>query len=669
MLSSHHVRIRHWMPVLCVLWAGASGAAETHRYDWITAGRVTGELTVRLGADGRRETRFHYADRGRGPELREVIEIDGQGRLQRLSIRGTAYMGTPVDERFEREADHASWRTTFEKGSTDQAGEAFYLPAEGSPELTAMVARALLATPQRRLSVLPDGEAVIAALDDTTVGPPGRKRHATLYAISGLDLTPTWVWLDDRRELLALSGGGFGLVPEGWVEWLPELVTRQQAAEQRHAASLASSLTRQLPDEYAIENVGVVDVVRGRVLRNRTVVLRDGLIARVARRLPDDFEGESMDGEDGYLVPGLWDMHVHIGLSDGLQHIAAGVTTVRDLGNSPQDLLQIREAFETGSAIGPGIVAAGVVEGRSPYSAPIGRLPVTEAEALDLVREYAGLGYAQIKIYSSLDPGWVPAVAAESHRLGMRLSGHVPQGMNAEQAVLAGYDEIQHIYMLFLNFLASPAVDTRTPARFTVVADHAAELGLDSSPVQSFIDLLVDRGTVIDPTLAICEDMFTQAPGQIAPSLATVAERLPPGLRRQLLLPRLNKSVAEATARTDDFQALLDMVGLLYRRGVPLVAGTDAMPGFTLHRELELYAKAGIPDAEVLRLATLGAARAMGLEAQTGSIEAGKQADLVLLDANPLKNISAVRGARLVVRGRNAWLPARLYTAEGVRPQ
>jgi hypothetical protein len=354
-------------------------------------------------------------------------------------------------------------------------------------------------------------------------------------------------------------------------------------------------------------------------------------------------------------------------MSDGLQHIAGGVTTVRDLGNNPSELMQIRDAFESGMAIGPGVIAAGVVDGKSAYSAPIGVLPESEAQALDLVREYAGLGYAQVKIYSSLNPAWLPAIAAETHRLGMRLSGHIPNGMTAKQAVLDGFDEIQHINMLFLNFLAGPEVDTRTPARFTLVADQAAQLDLGSPAVNEFLDLLAERGTVVDPTIALFENMFLQAPGQLAPGLAMVAERFPPSLRRQLLSARMNESPQQAQSRVDDFEALLGMLNHLHRRGVRIVPGTDAMPGFMLHRELELYARAGIPNAEVLRLATLGAAEIMGQAGEVGSLEVGKRADMVLLDANPLRDISAVRKPLLVISGKRAWEPARLLGAMGVR--
>jgi hypothetical protein len=351
-----------------------------------------------------------------------------------------------------------------------------------------------------------------------------------------------------------------------------------------------------------------------------------------------------------------------------MQHIAGGVTMVRDLGNNPAELSKVRDAFDDGLAIGPQVIAAGVVDGKSPYSAPIGVLPETQQQALDLVQDYAKLGYAQIKVYSSVDPRWVPAIAAQTHALGMRLSGHIPNGMTAEQAVLAGFDEIQHSNMLFLNFLAGPQVDTRTPARFTLVADQAASLDLRSAQVQDFLALLAQHQTVVDPTVALFENMFCQVPGQPAPGLAMVVDHFPPNLQRQLLSSRLNADAAQAAARTDDFDALLEMIRQLHRADVRLVAGTDAMPGFMLHRELELYARAGIASAQVLRLATLGAAEVMGMEAALGSLQEGKRADMVLLAANPLKDISAVRRPRLVISGDRAWTPSRLYQTMGITP-
>jgi len=186
--------------------------------------------------------------------------------------------------------------------------------------------------------------------------------------------------------------------------------------------------------------------------------------------------------------------------------------------------------------------------------------------------------------------------------------------------------------------------------------------------VQSFIGLLAQRRIVIDPTVALFDGMLRHRPGEYNPSYAMIADHLPPTVRRGMLNPIMEVSEANAPTYARGAAAMVDMVGRLYRAGVPLVAGTDAMPGFLYDRELELYRQAGIPAAEVLRIATLGAARVMGLDATSGSIDAGKQADLVLLKDNPLEDISAVRRPRLVIKGREAWRPADLDRAMGIEP-
>ena len=145
----------------------------------------------------------------------------------------------------------------------------------------------------------------------------------------------------------------------------------------------------------------------------------------------------------------------------------------------------------------------------------------TRDEALAAVDRYKQLGYVQIKLYSSLDPQLVPPIVARAHQLGMRVSGHVPNGMSAEQAVQAGFDEIQHVNFLFLNF--QTGVDTRTPQRFTAVAEHAADLDLGSPEVRNFLNLLKQRHIAIDPTVNVFETMFTDRAGVVSPAFAAVA--------------------------------------------------------------------------------------------------------------------------------------------------
>jgi len=348
--------------------------------------------------------------------------------------------------------------------------------------------------------------------------------------------------------------------------------------------------------------------------------------------------------------------------------IAAGVTTVRDLANDPERLPEVRAAFDNGDVIGPRSYAAGFIDKRSPYAAPTGRLADTLEDALRMVEEYADAGYPQIKIYSSIDPDWVKPIAAAAHARGMRLSGHIPSYMTARQAVLDGFDEIQHINMLFLNFLAGPEDDTRTPLRFTRVAEKAGSMDLDAPEVRDFIALLSERRIVVDPTVTIFDSMFRHRSGELDPSYAMIADHMPPAVRRGMLGGDLDIDDSNAATYAHSADALLEMIGKLHAAGVPLVAGTDAMPGFTLHRELELYHRAGLSNADVLRIATLGSARVMGAETESGSINEGKRADFVLLARNPLDDISAVREPVAVFKGDRWFDPARLYEAVGIRP-
>ncbi|HEY6930366.1 MAG TPA: amidohydrolase family protein, partial [Thermoanaerobaculia bacterium] len=274
----------------------------------------------------------------------------------------------------------------------------------------------------------------------------------------------------------------------------------------------------------------------------------------------------------------------------------------------------------------------------------------------------------QIKIYSSVKPELVPIIAAEAHKNGMRVSGHVPAFMTMEQAVENGYDEVQHANFWFLNFLFDTAPDTRTPARFTAVADHAAALDLDSERVRHFVRVLQEHHTVLDPTVTAFESMFVARPGVMSPDMAAVANRLPAQIRRSFLGGGLPVTAENDQRYKDAFPAMLRMLKKLYDSGVPIVAGTDATAGFSLHRELESYVNAGIPPAKVLQLATLGAARVMKHDGDTGSIAPGKAADLILVDGDPTARISDIRHVVLVIKGDTTYDPAALYQTLGVAP-
>jgi imidazolonepropionase-like amidohydrolase len=325
------------------------------------------------------------------------------------------------------------------------------------------------------------------------------------------------------------------------------------------------------------------------------------------------------------------------------------VTSVRDMANDTDFLLDLRKKWDSGTAIGPRVVMAGIIDGPGKYAGPTKVLVDNADQARSAVDNYAKLGYEQIKIYSSVKPDLVPVIAVAAHAHGLRVSGHIPAFMRAEEAVRAGYDEIQHTNFLFLNFWPDVA-DTRTPIRFTAVAERAATLDLKSAPVQAFLDLLREKKTVIDPTVSIFEGMFTSRKGTMSPSYASIADRLPPQVRRGFLAGGLPVSERMDQRYRDSFRNVLAMVKALYDNHIPILAGTDAMAGFSLHRELELYVQAGIPPAEVLRIATLGAASVMKHDDVLGSVAPGKLADLDIIDGDPTVNISDIRRVVTVIK-------------------
>jgi imidazolonepropionase-like amidohydrolase len=205
-------------------------------------------------------------------------------------------------------------------------------------------------------------------------------------------------------------------------------------------------------------------------------------------------------------------------------------------------------------------------------------------------------------------------------------------------------------------------------ARFTAVAEHGAELDLQSERVRRFIQLLKDRNVVIDPTLGAFEDMFEGRPGKLSSSFGMVANRFPPQVRRGFYGGGLPVPDGKDQRYRDSYQAMLNLVAAMHRAGVRIVAGTDGFAGFLLHRELELYVQAGIPAPEVLRIATWGAARVMRHDDERGSIAPGKLADLIIVNGDPTSNISDIRKVDLVMKGGTIYRPAELYGALGITP-
>ena len=259
-------------------------------------------------------------------------------------------------------------------------------------------------------------------------------------------------------------------------------------------------------------------------------------------------------------------------------------------------------------------------------------------------------------------------VAACAKERGMRVGGHIPAFMRAEEAVRAGFDEIQHINQVMLNFLVKKDDDTRTLLRFYLVGDNDNQIDLESGVVKDFIQLLVDRKTMIDPTMTAFEVFYLQRQGTANPSFKYVADNLPPTIRRAWLTNSLDVNDKNEVAFRKSYDVMLGFVERMHQAGVPLVAGTDDIAGFTLHRELELYVMAGIPPLETLKIATWNGAKFSQVLERTGSITPGKDADLILVDGDPSTSISDIRRISRVMKSGAIHFPAEIYTALGAKP-
>lgn len=644
-------------------------AGTVSEYEWIAEGTDAGSHRVVRSGDGRISSELFVHWNNREYTIRDELQLDANGLPSSQRISGTSPFGAPIDESFSLSDGVAIWKSVGESGSLSSASGGFYLPNEmGATESLPALVRVALKNIDGQQELIPSGTASVEKLTELTVsGTPGDAR-VSLYGISGIGFTPAYVWLDEQLQSFALDFGGFmGMARKGYGEEVIDRLSREQSTfEARHFESISPGLSQRLQQALVFSNVDVVDVENGVLLGNRHVIVRDGKISEVSGTPVDVGNALVIDASGKTLIPGLWDMHGHFSLSDGILNIAGGITSVRDVGSVHEKIMEMTEKFASGAVIGPHTYRSGFIDRASPYAT--GDTVESLDEALERVDWYADHGYIQIKLYSSIEPDWVEPIAERTHARGMRLSGHIPAYMSAEQAVRAGYDEIQHINMLFLNFIAGDREDTRKQLRFTLYGDKAGDIDLDGAEARAFFDLLKEHQVVCDPTVAIFDTQLLHKAGNPDPTFAAVIDHLPPSVSRGLYNPEMEITATNEAAWSRSRVNALKMLKVLHDHGIRIVPGSDSIAAFTVHRELELYAEAGIPNAAVMRMATLDSASVVGAGNRTGSVSAGKDADLVLLDGNPLEDMSAVRRALAVVKGGYLYRPDDLYRAVGVKP-
>lgn len=650
---------------------GARGSTRRESFSFFAGDSRVGGGVVSYFGDVI-ELNYSVFDNGRGEKLYERIHVSADWLPLAWQITGTSLMGGRADEELVTSGRRQTWRSQADHGHRDGNASGLYVAAEASPFASWLYVRAALAA-GGEVEALPSGTVRVEVLRRDVADAPG-PRPITAVALIGVTLVPQYVLLDTDQSLVAVFGGhlapGEMLLRDDYGRWVAALSELGSAIVRDHLRRVANRLTHRWEAPVRFSDVRVFNPVTRSLSEPVSVtIFREQITVIEPQQAVEPVDGEVLiDGEDGTLVAGLHDMHVHLDGWSGLLCIAAGVTTVRDMGNNNALLRNLISDLAAGDVIGPAVVPSGLVEGKGEFSLHAGLIPDTMEQALSAVRWYAANGYHQIKIYNSVNPDWVRPMAELAHQLGLRVAGHIPAFVTPDRMIEDGYDEITHVNQLMLGWLLDGGEDTRTAVRLTAMA-RAKKVDLSSPRVRRTLELMTARGTGLDTTAAILEQLMLSRAGRVMAGDAAYLAHTPMSyqrLRKRTYVPY--SDVCELSDYDESFGVLLDVMRLLNDRGIRLWPGTDDGTGFTLHRELELYVDAGLQPAEVLKIATLDCARHLGRSHTHGSVERGKAASFALLDGDPTKDISAIRRIRAVAKDGSIYFPAELYAELGIVP-
>ena len=661
---------KHFYPLLAAALACLPTCAPAQTAPADTATFLLHKFAQRIGKETYRLTRtaqaytydvdFKFVDRGSPVALRACIALTPGGEPLSLVAKGRTSRFSTINDSLQVLDGGTHYRIYNYQGedvldyklnpSTPLFPVAGYSPGTGQ--------WLLLRYWQQHgrpasLAMLPSGTVRIREDGQDTLQFQNRPLLLRRYVLKGLVWGNELLWTDQQGNLVCIitndaEGDKLELLAQPYEALLPALIGRAARhgmrlfrAEMGAAATAKKAVSAPL---LAIVGGTVVDVVRGRSIPNAVVLLQGGKVLKVgpAAAVAVPKQARIIHAEGKTVLPGLWDMHAHFQQAEwGPAYLAAGVTTVRDCGNEFAYINAVQRAIDSGQGVGPRILKAGIIDGDGPSALGIVRAN-TPAEAVRLVQLYKANGFVQIKIYSSVKPDIVRAICQEAHRVGLTVTGHIPEGMTLMQGVAAGMDQVNHI-----NYVVRML--KRNPDRSLILDDTT------SARVFAFLKA---HHTVIDPTVGVFEMSFRSTKDDIT-TLEPDFARLPPPL--QALFVNMGQEPADAAKAAPYFAGFPRLVKALYDHGIPIVAGTDmGFPGTSLARELELYVLGGLTPMQALQTATIAAARAMSQDARAGSLDVGKQADLVIIDGNPLANMRDLRRVQLVVKDGQVYEPAKM---------
>ena len=615
-----------------------------------TAGKH-GDIWSWTMPDGRIAYRMSMSLRGWITEDDQLTTLGPDGRPTAIAIRGYTDQGDATEDFNVDASGVAHWKTSVDSGSAPLGGKRY--STYGGPWLAAdKDIEALVAAGDKGMDLLPSGHASLSIGQSVQIDGPQGPKTVKLAFIKGLGFAPSAVWLDGDNHYFG-NAGTISLLPEGFEKAGPVLKDIQDKA----TAAMVKDVAHRFLDTAnktptLVDNVLMFDSVAGKYLPGRAVLIADGKVAAMgaAGSIKAPAGGTVIDGRGKTLLPGLWDSHQHVGDDwNLLQNLATGMTNYRSPGSSIEDAHSIYKRRAAGDLLAPDGKISVIIDRKDPLAAQGSETVSSEAETIAAVDKIKAAGLWGVKFYTSMNPAWIAPGAAEAHKLGLHVHGHVPAGMRPLDAVRAGYDEVTHSNFIMMQAMPQSVVDkANTSARLEGPAKYGKDVDLDSPAMKAFYAELAKRKTIIDPTLTVWEPLMTSDGSALSPEYAPFADIAPPAVARGWKIS--GYPLFDGLTREDFKKSFDKMVGLvdrLHKAGVRIVAGTDGY-GLELVRELELYQQAGLTNAEALQTATIVPARMVGMDDRTGSIARGKTADIILVDGDVSKDLGNLRHVETV---------------------
>jgi imidazolonepropionase-like amidohydrolase len=655
------------------VFAQSPAAVEQGKFILHKFEQPIGEETYQITRDGDAlnvKIDFKFTDRSTPVPLTAAFSSANDWTPRYFEIKGKNSRETDIDEAVEVHSEKIRLRDR-DKWIEAARPPQFFTIAGYAPTTMQMLMVRYWAThgSPAQLATLPRGQVKIEPRGTDAVSIDGKPQKFDRFTIEGLIWGRETLWFDANHNLVAAittdaEFDHFEAIREGYESGLGTFVGLAGSDGMAALAQISKGISGSRADKIALIGGTLIDGTGRDPVPDSAVVIEKGRIvdAGPKSRVKIPSGAQKVDARGKTILPGLWDMHAHFEQVEwGPIYLAAGATTVRDCGNEFEFITAVRAAVASGHGLGPRLLLAGIVDGTGPSAIGVERVDTPE-QAKMWTDKYHDAGFQQMKIYSSVQLEEVKDVADEAHRLGMTVTGHVPIGLNAYQTIEAGQDQINHIpYIVDIMVPTLPADASRLDH-----ANAATNLDLNSPAAQNAIAFLVQHGTVVDPTLALFE-FFSASTAKPAASIEPGVLKVAPEL--QAILADVGPPSPQADISEKVFAKELAVVGALHKAGVPIVAGTDqTVPGHSLHREIELYVQAGFTPMEAIQAATIVPARVMGLDKEVGTVEAGKRADVIILDGNPLESIRNIRKVEFVITNGTMYNCAELWRSVGFQP-